>query len=104
MFFRFPPGFSFFKIPNAFALISLFLITVNGCKNDQDIKPLSLTSNYISNDVGRWMIYDVDSIYHLDNDSNTDNNVDTFHFQIKEVIDSMSIDGENQPIQILSRY
>ncbi len=88
-----------------YSLIALTLLfSINGCKDDQNIKPTSVTMNYISNDVGKWIVYDVDSIYHLDNDSNTDNNVDTFHFQIKEVIDSMGIDGENQPIQNLTRY
>lgn len=87
-----------------FILVSIFIIFCGGCKNDQEIKPLSLNFNYISNDVGKWIVYDVDSIYHLDNDNNTDNNVDTFHFQIKEVTDSMGIDGENQPIQYLTRY
>ena len=56
--------------------------------------------NYVANDPGRWIVYDADSIMHLDNDSNTDDNVDTSRFQIMEVIDSMGIDGENQPIQL----
>ncbi len=84
------------------SFIMLFL--VQGCKDDDVISPASPALNYVKNDPGRWIIYDCDSIHHLDNDNNTDNNVDTFRFQIMEVIDSIGIDGENQKIQHLSRY
>src|SRR4051812_45011006 len=85
----------------------LFLVTYflfSACKDDDIAKPVSVTDNFVSNDVGRWLVYDCDSIIHLDNDNNTDNNVDTFHFQLKEVIDSLGYDGEKQQIQHLSRY
>lgn len=87
-----------------FTLIFLFLILFSGCKDDEAINPAPVSLNYVSNDIGRWMIYDCDSILHLDNDNNTDNNVDSSQFQIMEVIDSIGIDGTNEPIQHLSRF
>ena len=54
--------------------------------------------------IGRWVEYDVDSIYHGENDNNNDDSVYTFHFQIREEIDSTFINGQGQETQILIRY
>jgi hypothetical protein len=88
----------------AFCILNSAFCILPGCKEDEVIKPSSGALNYVSNDVGRWIIYDCDSITHLDNDNNTDNNVDTAYFQIKEVIDSIGVDAEGEAIQHLSRY
>lgn len=88
----------------SFVLFLLFLFSLQSCKDDELVTPSSPTMNYVSNDAGKWIVYDCDSIIHLDNDNNTDNNVEISQFQIKEVIDSIGIDGENQPIQHLSRF
>jgi hypothetical protein len=104
MFFRFIKGFSLNQSFTASALLVALLFSANGCKQDEAVKPVSPSFNYVANDVGRWIVYDCDSIIHLDNDNNTDNNVDTSHFQIMEVMDSVGIDGESQPVQHLSRF
>ena len=52
----------------------------------------------------RFIIYDVDSIYHSENDNNNDDSVYAYHFQIKDKIDSTFIDLEGRANQIRLRY
>lgn len=63
--------------------------------------------SYFPLQTGNWVIYDVDSIAHLTNDDATgqpDTSIATYHFKIKEIIDSDFIDGEGDQAFRISRY
>lgn len=82
----------------------LIMLVVSSCKkNDTPIEPPS-SYDYFPTRTGHWVIYDVDSIVHRDNDGNTDDSVDYFVFQIKELITGTFTDGEGRPTQRLERY
>ncbi len=76
---------------------------MGSCKKET-IVPVSPSYNYFPVDIGRWVEYDVDSIFHGENDDNNDDSVYTFHFQIREQIDSMFINGEGEQTHVLARY
>lgn len=85
-------------------LVFLFLLAgIFSCKKETII-PSSPSFNYFPVDPGRWVEYDVDSIYHGENDNNNDDSVYTFHFQIREEIDSSFVNGQGLETQILMRY
>jgi len=69
------------------------------CKKDV-APPADVGYDYYPNNVGHWIIYDVVSIEH----DNPVNKHDTSLFQIKEVIDSTSLDNENRETQWIERY
>ncbi|HNQ62062.1 MAG TPA: hypothetical protein PKJ62_06710 [Bacteroidia bacterium] len=84
----------------------IFLVLLAGifsCKKETII-PSSPSFNYFPVEIGRWVEYDVDSIFHGENDDNNDDSVYTFHFQIREEIDSSFINGQGQETQIVKRY
>ena len=69
--------------------------------------PAGMNKNYFPQDIGRWVIYDVDSVAHLTDDDATDHpdtSIATYHYQLKEVLDSSFVDGEGNPAVRLSRY
>ena len=63
-----------------------------------------MSYDYFPIEEGRFIIYDVDSIYHSENDNNNDDSVYAYHFQIKDKIDSTFIDLEGRANQIRLRY
>ena len=78
----------------------------NSCKKDTTPLP-DMGYNYFPNDVGRYVVYDVDSLVY--NDANLNPNthlapVDTFRFQIKEKITSVFSDNLNRPTLRLERF
>jgi hypothetical protein len=81
----------------------IILIFISSCKKETII-PASPSFNYFPVEPGRWVEYDVDSVYHAENDNNNDDSVYSFHFQIREEIDSTFINGQGQEAQILIRY
>ena len=88
---------------NSFLFSLLILGTAYSCKKETII-PDSPSYNYFPTEKGKWVEYDVDSIYHGENDNNNDDSVYTFHFQIREEIDSTFTNSQGQATQILSRY
>ena len=64
--------------------------------------PVSL--NYFPTEIGAWVTYSVDSIYHAENDNLNDDSVYYSHSEIKEEIDSSFIDGSGQTVQVINRY
>jgi hypothetical protein len=76
------------------------LLFISSCKKDNKVPPLNLGYNYFPNNVGHYVIYNADSMVINAFTSTTD----TFIFQIKEVIDSIFMDGSNRPTQRLVRY
>ena len=54
--------------------------------------------------MNKWVVYDVDSVYHALNDNNNDDSVYRFHYQVMEVIDSSILDLQGRTNQIILRY
>ncbi|REJ82449.1 MAG: hypothetical protein DWQ44_12365 [Bacteroidetes bacterium] len=75
----------------------------SSCKKDSQIIN-SNSFNYFPTAKGTWVEYNVDSIYHGENDNNNDDSVYTFNFQIREIVDSTFLDGEGREVQVLIRY
>lgn len=76
-----------------------------------DNNPLDIEENtlyrYFPLEEGSFIVYSVDSIIHRYEDDLTDNPdslIDTFHYQVKEVVDSDFIDGEGDIAWRISRY
>jgi len=57
------------------------------CKKDKKVITVDLGTNYFPREVGSWVIYDVDSIIHDDNDDQA-GKIDTIRFKLKEIIES----------------
>jgi len=93
------------------SLIILLLVTLSSCndkvENDpQDIED-SILYNYFPLEEGSFIVYSVDSIIHRYEDdltNNPDSLIDTFQYQVKEVLDSDFIDGEGDVAWRISRY
>jgi len=62
-----------------FFFIYLSLFFLYSCKKDKEI-PQLLSFNYFPTEQGSYVIYNVDSIVHGDNDNNTDDSVTIFTF------------------------
>ena len=71
---------------------------------EESLEPIPYSYEYFPVEYGRYIIYDVDSVYHSDNDNNNDDSVYSWHFQIKEKIDSSFIDGQGRTAQRVLRY
>ena len=56
--------------------------------------------NYFPADIGVWVVYDVDSIVYND----FTDSVETYNYQIKEIVESAFIDGEGRETRRLERY
>ncbi|MFZ7145283.1 MAG: hypothetical protein ACO1G6_08065 [Bacteroidota bacterium] len=84
-------------------LISLSVFTWFSCKKESVEIP-TLSYNYFPTEIGKYIIYDVDSIYHSETDNNNDDSVFSYHFQIKDKIDSSYIDLEGRVNQVRLRY
>ena len=71
---------------------------------DSQLEPYPYCHEYFPVEKGRYVIYNVDSVYHADNDNNNDDSVYSWHFQVKEKIDSTYLDGQGRPTQLILRY
>ena len=99
------PLMSFIKgcFPNKFKIfigVFIFIIWMYACKKDAPIAPLDLGYNYFPTQIGSFVIYDVDSIVHND----FTGKIDTFKYQIKEIIDTVYLDNSNRPTLRIERY
>jgi hypothetical protein len=81
-------------------IISVFVLTVFfSCKKDKTAT-VDLGYNYFPAEIGKWIIYDVDSIAHDDfNDT-----VIAYKFQIKEFFESEYTDNEGRKTIRIERY
>lgn len=84
---------------NLLYIIFLFAITSYSCSKEEVITP-DLGYDYAGLEVGRYIIYDVDSFYYND----FFDTIDTSYFQIKEVVDSKFIDLEGDEAFKIIRY
>jgi len=91
------------KFFNRFVGAAIIFILYFSCKKEVII-PLSSSANYFPVEKGKYIVYDVDSVFHGENDNNTDDSVYASHFQMKEVIDDTYLDGERRPSQIIRQY
>ncbi|MBK7851000.1 MAG: hypothetical protein IPJ66_07630 [Bacteroidetes bacterium] len=85
-------------------LFFLFALGMMQACKKESIKPPSPSFNYFPTEKGKWVEYDVDSIYHAENDNNNDDSVYAYHFQIREELDTTYSDGQGRPTQVLLRY
>ncbi len=78
---------------------AIFSLTFFSCKKDET---LDMGYNYFPDQVGRYVIYDVDSTYYDNFFSPV--KISNFKFQIKEKIESAFTDNQNRPALRLERY
>ena len=83
--------------------IILSSILLFGCKKDKETTTIDLGTNYFPREVGSWVIYDIDSIIHDDNDAQL-GYIDTFKYQFKEVIESKYTDTAGVLNHRIERY
>ena len=86
---------------SVFILLSSILLF--GCKKDKETTTIDLGTNYFPREVGSWVIYDIDSIIHDDNDAQL-GYIDTFKYQFKEVIESKYTDTAGVLNHRIERY
>ena len=86
-----------------FLFIALSASTWFSCKKEIVEAP-ALSFNYFPTEKGKFIIYNVDSIYHSESDNNNDDSVFSYQFQIKDKIDSSYIDLEGRVNQVRLRY
>ena len=94
------------RIVLALCLVTIALIGFYSCKKDKT-PATDFGYNYFPNQVGRYVIYDVDSLYYDNANLNPNTHlakVDTFKFQLKEKIESIYPDNLNRPTIRLERY
>ncbi len=72
------------------------------CKKDKTVETVDIGYNYFPTEVGRYVVYQVDSISY--NDFFTPVKIDTTHFQLKEVIESVFTDNEGRESERIERY
>lgn len=91
-------------------ILSLFLLVSLGffsCKKKEDDKPVDMGYNYFPDQVGRYVVYDVDSIHYDDFNMDLVTHISPaieYKFQIKEKIESIFTDNQNRPTIRLERY
>jgi hypothetical protein len=84
-----------------YCLISIVIaFTYAACTKDKP-KYIYQGYDYFPNNVGHWVIYNVDSIYV---NPLIVNHADTFNYQVKEVIDSFYTDNTGARVQVIVRY
>ena len=79
----------------AICLLPLFF----SCKK-KVLPPPDMKYSYFPTNVGHWVIYDVDSLYHNDYDCM----IHPYHFQIKEIITEEFYDAQGRLSQRIERY
>lgn len=90
----------------SFLLLTFLAFGIFSCKKD-DVSTVDMGYNYFPNEVGRYVIYNVDSIFYEDNNIDPTTHIakaDTFRFQLKEKIESTFLDNQNRPALRLERY
>lgn len=83
-------------------LLFVFLLTFYACKKEKEKSSVDLGYSYFPNEIGRYVIYQVDSTSY--NDFFTPVKIETVHFQIKEIIESHFTDNEGRESERIERY
>ncbi len=87
------------RIFKLFITSSILALGFYSCKKDKSTAP-DMGYNYFPDQVGKYVVYDVDSFYYY----NSPVIIDTFKFQVKEKIQSIYYDNQNRPTIRLERY
>ena len=82
-------------------LVLAFLTGFYSCKKDPS-PPVDIGYNYFPDQAGRYIVYNVDSVFYNGNYSPA--RKDSFKFQIKEKIESIFTDNQGRPTMRLERY
>lgn len=82
-------------------IISVVAVVFSACKKDEKIT-VDQGYDYFPLSAGRTLIYDVDSIVY--DDFFQPVRVDTFRYQIKEIVESIFVDGQGREAWRLERY
>ena len=75
---------------------------ISGCSKDPIPESIDLGFDYFPTEIGRYNVYQVDSISY--NDFFTPVKIDTTHFQIMELLESNFKDNEGRECQRIERY
>lgn len=90
--------------------VAFVFIVISGwtsCKKEIATSDLESTAfRYFPLEPGSWIIYDVDSVVHREDDDRygLDTSVEQYHFQLKEVVDSAFLDATADTVFTLLRY
>ena len=84
----------------SFTVVCLLLGLLAACKKEVEVLPVDHTSRYYPNLVGRYLDYQIDSLY-FNLFSGT---VDTFSYQIREEVTEFVKDAEGRNTQRILRY
>lgn len=79
--------------------IGVVLLALVACKKEKNTFP-DQGYGYFPDEVGKYVVYDVDSIVYDD----FNGSVDTFRFQVKEHIQSMYFDNSSRKTQRIERF
>jgi hypothetical protein len=82
------------------------LTVFSSCKNET-VEPASDDHyHYFPLTTGFWSEYSADSIVHLDLDDiyEVDTAIETYHFQIREEVDTPFVDAENETAYVIKRF
>ncbi len=83
-----------------FSLISVITVILFSCSKDEEITATEIAYDYAGLEVGKYVVYDVDSLTHND----FTGTIDTASYQIKEVVDSKFTDLEGEEAFKIIRY
>jgi hypothetical protein len=81
-------------------LIFIVMVVLFSCKRDKETLSVDLGYEYFPSKKGNYVIYQVDSLFYNDFTST----IDTFHFQIKEIIADNFLDLSKQSTQRIERF
>lgn len=82
------------------SVLSGVMLIIAACKKDKELVNVDLGYDYFPTEAGRYIIYDVDSLYYNDFTST----IDTFKFQIKEKIAAEFVDLSQRKTQRIERF
>ncbi len=91
-------------IKYAMLLAGVVCLAFLSCKKEQQQSPVYMGYDYFPNNVGHYVIYRCDSIIANPLTPNVIPPFDTFHYQVKEVIDSIYLNNQGQLTQRIVRY
>lgn len=75
----------------------MVLLSFSACKKKVDYEAIDLGYDYFPNKVGSYIIYEIDSTYY-------GIQVETYQYQIKEVLADLYLDDAGEPVVKVERY
>ncbi|MBI4932000.1 MAG: hypothetical protein HY841_14670 [Bacteroidetes bacterium] len=88
------------KNTNIFLFLVLVSAIIFSCKKDKPVdEPVNFGYNYFPEEIGRYVIYLVDSMWHDKNNFDT-----TIHYQLMEKITAIAPDNSGRPTLRIERY